>query len=448
MKLKFQRIKSYKQLKIDVSNTISKINRISILQIILFCLLLNFFSSWYFQQIRGVNFGTSMGFFYLDTNCSNSHLSKINHCFGDFQIFLTSNVLSDDIQRATELYPPASYILFYPFSLINQYFSIATFSYLLLAMVLNIFGSHLLLTKNRLRSNLFIWIVLNFSTLPLLVAFERGNSIIFVPFLVTLLLTGFLTSNTKYITVSILLLLLVKPHYLLLLVALLAMNKFRISINILCAYIILNLIVSNMLYSNPFIFISKFLSSYSTLNATQKISELWPINISPLHTISKLGIKFGFIPNSLVYLLVSLFIFLLFVFYVRNELISKLDEKTISIQLFVIFVTFCFTFVLYSHSPIYYLIFAFVFLYMYDFCLPPVGNLYFNFLFKLNLIFMTFYFPIFRSEAILNRFGDEIKIFLTFNSYVLLFLNSVLFISFIVLIRGARIKIDKKILKP
>jgi hypothetical protein len=441
--LKFQLIKSYNQLKIDISNAISKINRISIPQIILFCLLLNFFSSWYFQQIRGVNFGTSMGFFYLDTNCSNYHLSKVNHCFGDFQIFLRSNILSDDIQRATELYPPASHILFYPFSLLNQYFSIATFSYLLLAMFLNIFGSHLLLTINRLRSNLFIWIVLNFSTLPLLVAFERGNSIIFVPFLVTLLLTGLLTRNTKYISVSILLLLLVKPHYVLLLFVLLAMNKFRIFINILCTYIFLNLIASYMLYSNPFIFISKFLSSYGTLNAAQNISELWPINISPLHTIAKIGTKFGFIPNSFVYLLVSLSIFVLFIFYVRSELTSKIDEKTISIQLFVIFVTLCFTYVLYSHSPVYYLLFAYVFLYMYEFSLPLVGNLYFNFLFKLNLIFMTFYFPIFRSEALLTRFGDEIKIFLIYNSYVLLFLNSVLLTSFVILIRNARIKINK-----
>ena len=243
------------------------------------------------------------------------------------------------------------------------------------------------------------------------------------------------------------LLLFVKPHYILMLFILLAMNKFRIFIIVLCTYIISTFIVSNMMYSSPFNFISKFLSTYGTLNATQNISDLWPVNVSPLHTIARLGTKFGFVPNTFVYLLLSLFIYLLFVLYVRNELKSKLDEKTISIQLFVIFVTFCFTFILYSHSPIYYLIFAFVFLYMYEFSLPSVGNLYFNFLFKLNLIFMTFYFPIFRSETVLTRFGDEIKIFLIYNSYVLLFLNSLLLISFVILIRSARIKIKDKILK-
>ncbi len=412
----------------------SLFNRITLTNIILFSLTINFFVSWYLQQIKNINFGTSIGFYYLDTNCPDRRFSLISHCFGDFQTFLNSNEMPYDIRWATEIYPPANKILFYPFDLINQYISnnFALISYFIVAVIMNIFGSHMLLKLNNLKSNLFIWVILNFSSLPMLVALERGNLIIFVPFLLLLLLTGLIKNNMNYVYVSTSLLILVKPQYALILVFLfIVMQKLIFPVVISISYGLLNLVLSYLQYGSPLSFVKNFLSSINSLNDMQKISDLWPINISPIHSIAKFGLKIGYVPDTLLYSILVLSFFVLFLIYLRYKTKSLITVKLTSFYIYSVFFVFCFSFAIYSHSPIYYLIFAFVFWYMYEYNLTLFGGVFFNFIIRTNLIFMTFYFPIFRSIATLTRFQNETKVFLTYNSYLLLLLNISAFVLFI-----------------
>ncbi len=412
----------------------TKFNVVKLERLVLFSVSINFFITWFAQQIQNINFGTSIGFFFLDTNCADSELSLSSHCFGDLQVFLPSTLNDSDIEKAVEIYPPLSRLFFYPFELLNIYISnnFATVTFLLLAVVLNTFGSHLILKMNNLNSNLFIWLILNFTSLPILVAFERGNSNLYFPFLVVLLLTGVLKQNSKYIFISVMILILIKPQNMLLFFVLLAMKKYKASLNMIIIYISANLFISFLLYQNPLVFIVKFLDSYKSLQLKQTVVDLWPTNISTLHSFSRIALKFDFDINSVLYYGLSAFVYLLLFLLVcnftKNNFNFKLENKII---LFIFF-TFCFTFVFYSHAPLYYLIFAPAFLYMYEYNMSKFNTISLNFIFRLNLLFMTFFFPMIKSKSNLTRMGDEIAVFVTYNSYVLLALNLLLLINFII----------------
>jgi hypothetical protein len=153
------------------------------------------------------------------------------------------------------------------------------------------------------------------------------------------------------------------------------------------------------------------------------LSDLWPINISPAHTLSKIGLNFSFSINLFIYSSITIIIFLLLMILINNLFKDNSPIEKDKHMILIVLIILIFSYSIYSHAPIYYLFFSPVFLYFIEYNFRENINNRILFVLRLNLVFMTFYFPLFRSVSELKRFDDSIHIFLTYNSYILLLLN-------------------------